>query len=189
MKGKTKYKQSNLNCYTNIYVYIYIYIHASVLWQLFRTGWVEEYEFGDPVTYLSQNIFQDKSQYDMLCFATQKVMVCAKMLAFFSCFPTDQSVLSLETVPKVWKRPKWSLWCIYYVQEKKTMTKELLSGLQYKQAGSKSRLFMLQVTLKPAVCICSNVQHPHHLRSLKVWFSRQEIFSILIWNGILIENQ
>lgn len=76
-------------------------------------------------------------------------MIYAEILWVSFCFPTDLSIFTLETVHETYEKdPNCPLWCVYYVPEKMTWTKELLSAPQYMQTGSKSRLLMLQVRLK-----------------------------------------
>lgn len=89
----------------------------------------------------------------------------------------------------LWKRSKrpWPLWYIYYEPEKRQRQKNSLALSN--TCRQDPRLLMLRVMLKASSVPLLEGQAPIPTDLLRIWFSRQDTFSALIWNGILKENQ
>lgn len=127
-KGRARYEQSSLKENEPLHQKIRFSV-LTAIWKRW-SGWVEEYEFGDPVTYSSLNTCQDKSQYDILCFATQNMIDAQIFWLFF--FPA-----SLHTSQFLLCKP-----CIKLMMKTQTVPFPVFILYQRKRQGQKSCLVL-----------------------------------------------
>lgn len=117
-KGRARYEQSSLKENEPLHQKICFSV-LTAIWKRW-SGWVEEYEFGDPVTYSSLNTCQDKSQYDILCFATQNMIYAQIFWIFFFLLPyIPVSFYFVNHALSLWWRPKLSPFLYLFCNKEK----------------------------------------------------------------------